>query len=156
MTVHTTASVILLVGGLLVLAGSAAMAARGLGQRRTAVQVAERAVGATAEVLELAAKDVSVAGESEPTTLYYPTVRFTPAGGEPVVAECLTGVQPPPPHAGDTVEVRYDPDHPDHVDLADVDPLISAGRSSFVLARGLVLVALALPVAWLLLALLVW
>ncbi|SDC11966.1 DUF3592 domain-containing protein [Nocardioides lianchengensis] len=154
MTVHAGPSVVLLVGALALLAGAAAAAARGLRERRTAVQVAGRAVTARAEVLELSAKDVSVGGD--PTTLYYPTVRFTPEGGEPVEAECLTGVEPPPPHAGDPVEVRYDPEHPTHVELADVDPQASAGRSSFVVARLLVTVALALPVAWLLLALLVW
>ena len=154
MAIHVGAAVILGVLLLALVAGTAATAARGLRQRRTAVLVSERAVGAQAEVLELSAKEVSLAGE--PTTLYYPTVRFTPEGGEPVEAECLTGVEAPPPHAGERVEVRYDPEHPSHVDLADVDPLASAGRSSFVFARLLGGVALALPVAWLLLALLVW
>lgn len=154
MNVQAGPTIVLLAATLALLAGAAAMAARGLRQRRTAVAVAERAVTATATVLELAAKDVGVAGE--PTTLYYPTVRFTPEGGEPVEAECLTGVAPPPPHAGDPVEVRYDPAHPEHVELEGVDPLVSAGRSSFVVARLLVAVAVALPVAWLLLALLVW
>ena len=154
MTVEAGPTVALAVLAGLFLVVAAAMGWRGLGQRRTAARVAERAVTATAEVLELSAKDVSVAGE--PTTLYYPTVRFTPEGGEPVEAECLTGVEPPPPHAGDRVEVRYDPQRPAHVELADTDPTASAGRTSFVVARLLVLVALALPVAWLLLALLVW
>lgn len=154
MTVHAGPTIALAVLAGLFLVAAAAMASRGLGQRRTAEQVAQRAVGATAEVLELSAKDVSVAGD--PTTLYYPTVRFTPEGGEPVEAECLTGVLPPPPHAGDTVEVRYDPQRPERVELADADPAASAGRASFVVARVLVSVALALPVAWLLLALLVW
>ncbi|WP_244929751.1 DUF3592 domain-containing protein [Nocardioides sp. W7] len=154
MTVHPGPSIVLLVGVLLLLAGAAAMAARGLRQRRTAVQLGERAVAATAVVLELSAKDVSIAGD--PTTLYYPRVRFTSEGGEVVEAECLTGVEPPLPHAGDVVEVRYDPEHPTDVEIAGVDPLVSAGRSSFVIARGLVVVALALPVAWLLLALFVW
>lgn len=154
MTVHAGPTVALAVLAGAFLVAAALMAARGLGQRRTAEQVAQRAVTASAEVLELAAKDVSVRGE--PTTLYYPTVRFTPAGGQRVEAECLTGVLPPPPHAGDLVEVRYDPEQPTHVELADVDATDTAGRTSFVVARLLVLVALALPVAWLLLALLVW
>jgi ABC-type amino acid transport substrate-binding protein len=153
-TVHTSASVILLVAALALIAGAAAMATRGLRERRTAVQVAERAVGADAEVLELSAKDISVAGD--PTTLYYPIVRFTPVDGEPVEAECLTGVEAPPPHVGELVAVRYDPEQPSHVELADADPLVSAGRSSFVVARVLGTAAAALPVAWLLLALLVW
>lgn len=154
MTVHAGPTVALALLAGLLLAAAAVMAARGLGQRRTAVRVAARAVSAPAVVVELNAKDVSVAGE--PTTLYYPTVRFTPEGGESVEAECLTGVEPPPPHAGDTVEVRYDPEHPSHVELAGTDPEASAGRASFVVARLLAAVALALPVAWLLLALLVW
>ncbi|HTW18497.1 MAG TPA: DUF3592 domain-containing protein [Nocardioides sp.] len=154
MNVHLGPSLILLVGALVLLAAASAMAARGLRQRRRAVQLDARAVQTTAAVLELSAKDVSVAGE--PTTLYYPTVRFTPEGGEPVEAECLSGVQPPPPHVGDAVEVRYDPEHPTDVELAGVDPRVSAGRSSFVVARVLLAVAAALPVAWLLLALLVW
>lgn len=154
MTVHTAPTVLLVVVALALLAGAGVAVARGLRQRRTAVQVAERAVSAQAVVLELAAKEVSVAGAS--TTLYYPTVRFTPAGREPVEAECLTGVEPPPPHAGEPVQVRYDPEHPSHVELAGVDPQASAGRSSFVVARLLAVVALALPLAWLLLALLVW
>jgi len=153
-SVHTGASIALLVGTVVLLLGAAAMGLRGLRQRRTAVQVADRAVTAAAEVVELSAKDVSVAGD--PTTLYYPVVRFTPEGGEAVEAECLTGVEPPPPHAGDTVEVRYDPQSPGHVELAGTDPLASAGRSSFVVARVLATVAVGLPVAWLLLALLVW
>jgi hypothetical protein len=154
MAVHEGATILLLVGALVLLATAAAAAARGLGQRRTAQRVAERAVSAEAEVVELNAKDVSVAGD--PTTLYYPTVRFTPAGGEQVEAECLTGVEPPPPHAGDVVEVRYDPEHPAHVELADVDPTASAGRASFVVARLVLMTVAALPIAWLLLALLVW
>lgn len=154
MTVHAGPTVALAVLAGAFLVAAALMAARGLGQRRTAEQVAERAVSAKAVVLELAAKDVSVAGE--PTTYYYPTVRFTPEGGEPVEAECLTGVVPPPPHVGDPVEVRYDPQRPEHVELAGTDPAVTAGRASFVVARLLVAVAAALPVAWLLLALLVW
>lgn len=154
MSVHLGPSLILLVGALALVAGGAAMAVRGLRQRRRAVQLDARAVQTTATVLELAAKDVSVAGE--PTTLYYPTVRFAPEGGEAVEAECLSGVQPPPPHVGDPVEVRYDPEHPTDVELAGVDPRVSAGRSSFVVAWVLLAVAAALPVAWLLLAVLVW
>ncbi len=154
MTVHAGPTIALAVLAGLFLLGAAAMAWRGHGQRRTAARVAARAVSAPAEVVELNAKDVSVGGE--PTTLYYPTVRFTPEGGEPVEAECLTGVEPPPPHAGDPVEVRYDPRRPAHVELAGTDPTASAGRSSFLVARLLVMVALALPLGWLLLALLIW
>jgi len=121
----------------------------------------EETVETEAEVIGLTAKDVSAAGE--PATLYFPTVRFRPRdrvdGGvpnEPVEAECLVGIEPPPPHVGDTVAIRYDPDHPRRVTLAGTGHPEAAGLTAFVVAKVLLALALAMPIAWGVLVLVVW
>ena len=140
---------------------SLVMFGRGVRQRGIAAHFAGHSVETEAEVTGLSAKDVSAAGE--PATLYFPTVRFRPRdrvdGGvpnEPVEAECLVGIEPPPPHVGDTVAIRYDPDHPRRVTLAGTGHPEAAGLTAFVVAKVLLALALAMPLAWGVLVLVVW
>lgn len=164
MSIHPEPTYALLGAAAVLAVLSLVMFGRGVRQRGIAAHFAERSVETDAEVTGLTAKDVSAAGE--PATLYFPTVRFRPRGrvdgGSPeesvatVETECLVGIEPPPPHVGDTVAIRYDPDHPHRVTLAGTSHPEDAGLTAFVVAKVLLALALALPLAWGVLVLVVW
>lgn len=130
----------------LALVVSVLLALRGARQRRIAARFAEAAVAGTAEVLEARPKDVAVAGE--PTTIYFHLVRVALPDGSTTTAETMAGTQPPVPRVGERVAVRYDPDHPERVVLADVDHTSGAGATELGLARVMLGLAVSLPVAW--------
>lgn len=156
MTVHALPSALLLGSGVVLLLGAALMFLRGVRQRRIVASFRSRAVEVTADVVSLDAKDVSLS--SSPETLYFPVVSFTTTtDGVAVTAECLTGVPAPPPRVGERVEVRYDPQHPGRVELVhDGEGTESAALTSFLLARVLLGLAVAMPLAWLVLVFVVW
>ncbi len=155
MTVHALPSALLLGAGAFLLVASGLLLLRGLRQRRIAASFRARAVETSAEVTALEAKDVSLVSNSE--TLYFPVVAFTAADGSEVRVECLTGMVAPPPRVGEQVTVLYDPAHPRRVELAaDAQGPVSAALTSFLLARVLLVLALAMPLAWLVLVLVVW
>nr|WP_281386035.1 DUF3592 domain-containing protein [Nocardioides luti] len=141
--------------GAVFLLGAGLLFLRGLRQRRFAAGFRASAVEVLAEVLSLEAKDVSLT--TNPETLYFPVVSFTTAEGRAVTAECLTGVPAPPPPVGQQVAVRYDPQHPERVEvLDDAEGPVSAALTSFLLARVLLGLAVAMPLAWLVLVFVVW
>ena len=155
MTVHVVPSILLLGVGLVLGVVAAAFFLRGLRQRRLAVGFLDRAVATTAEVLEVNAKDIALGGE--PDTRYYPRVRFAAADGRTVEAESMTDSALPPPHVGETVDVLYDPDRPERVDLVRrANRTDGVGRTSFLMGWLVLSVALATPMAWLVLVLVVW
>ena len=138
-------SVVMLGAAVLALLAGVVLAARGLHQRREAAGFGERSEPTTAEVLESLPKDVAMAGE--PVTIYYQQLRYR-AGERDVEAQTMTGVEPPVPHVGEQVEVRYDPRHPSRVVLAGADPTAGAGATSLALARIMLGLGMSLPVAW--------
>jgi hypothetical protein len=142
------AAVLLVVAVLLLLKGRAV--------RRSAESFRSRALPARATVLALEAKDLSLGGE--PDTRYFPRIRFVPDGGaEPVEAQTLTDVPAPPPRVGEEIEVAYDPERPERVDVAaTADAAEGAGRTWLLLGYGVLLVALGVAAAWLVLVLVVW
>lgn len=144
-------SVVMLGAAGLALVVSVLLALRGVRERRAAAGFAERALVATAEVLEARAKDVAVAGE--PVTIYFHLVRFEVPGSGAVTAETMAGMEPPIPRVGERVEVRYDPSRPEHVVLDRVDHALGAGSTAFALARVMLGLAVSLPVAWALIVL---
>lgn len=154
MTVRVGPSLLLLGIGLALVVLAGLLFLRGVRQRRVAVGFLDRGVAATAEVVEVEAKDVALAGE--PDTRYYPRVRFAVDGRE-VEAESMTDSALPPPHVGDTVDVVYDPERPERVDLVRrANRLDGVGRTSFLMGWLVLAVALATPTAWLVLVLVVW
>ncbi|ANH36689.1 hypothetical protein I601_0236 [Nocardioides dokdonensis FR1436] len=138
-------SVVLLGAAVLALLAGAVLGVRGLHQRHEAAGFGERSEPATAEVVASLPKDVALAGE--PATIYYQQVRFR-VGDRDVEAQTMTGVEPPVPHVGERVEVRYDPRHPTRVVLAGADPTAGAGATSLALARMMLGLGMSLPVAW--------
>lgn len=155
MSVHPVPSVLLLGTGAVLLVVAAVLFARGLRQRRLAEGFRDRAVQTVAEVVGLEAKDVGLG--SAPDTRYFLRVRFTPAQGDKVEAETLTDAPYPPPRVGERVAVAYDPENPRRVDLVATEGTAEgAGRTSFLLAWLILAVALATPLAWLVLVLVVW
>ncbi len=138
-------SVALLGAAVAALLAAGVLALVGLRQRREAAGFGDRAEPATAEVLESLPKDVALAGE--PATIYYQQLRYR-VGERDVEAQTLTGVEPPVPHVGERVEVRYDPRHPTRVVLAGADPTAGAGATSLALARMMLGLGMSLPVAW--------
>lgn len=154
MTIHALPSALLLGAGAVLGLVSLVLFLRGLHQRRVAAAFSARAVEAQAEVTGLSAKDVSLA--TNPDTVYFPVVAFTTADGQQIEAECLTGVHPPPPRVGETVTVHYDPQHPSQVEVAGEEDPATAGLTSFLLARVFLGLAVATPLAWLVLAFVVW
>lgn len=130
---------------------SVLLALRGLRERRLAADFGQRAVATTGEVLEARPKDVAVAGE--PVTIYFHEVRFELPDGGTVTAETMAGTEPPIPRVGERVELRYDPDHPQRVVLDGVDHTLGAGATALALSRVMLGLALSLPVAWALIAL---
>lgn len=156
MTIHYVPTVLLLGSAVVVLVVAAALLLRGRSVRRTAESFRGRAVTTTATVTALEAKDLSFG--AEPDTRYFPRVSFVPEGAaEPVEAQTLTDVPSPPPRVGEEIEVAYDPDRPDRVDVvateADVE---GAGRTWFVLGSLVALVGLGIAAAWVVLVLIVW
>ena len=155
MTIHVVPSILLLGTGLVLALVAAGCFLRGLRQRRIAAGFLDRAVPTTAEVVQVEAKDVSFGGE--PDTRYYPRVRYVAADGRTVEAESMTDSALPPPHVGQTVDVLYDPERPERVDLVRRSNRIDgAGRTSFLMGWLVLSVALATPMAWLVLVLIVW
>ncbi|TIC84285.1 DUF3592 domain-containing protein [Nocardioides sp. GY 10127] len=145
--------VLLAVVTVLLLAAAGWLALRGGRQRAEAREFDTRAVEVEGEVLETRAKDVAVAGE--PRTIYFHLVSWALPDGRTVRAETMTGIEPPVPRVGDTVTLRYDRSHTDRVVLARADHVTGAGATSFALARVLLGVGLAVPVAWVLVSVLV-
>lgn len=155
MSVHPVPTLLLLGTGAVLLVAAAVLFARGLRERRLAEGFRDRAVETDAEVVGLEAKDVGFG--SEPDTRYFLRVRFAPAGGEPIETETLTDAPYPPPRVGEHVAVAYDPEHPGRADLVATESTVEgAGRTSFLLAWLALAVGLATPVAWLVLAVVVW
>jgi hypothetical protein len=156
MRIHYVPTVLLLGIGVVLLLLAAAFFLKGVSVRRAAQEFRNRAVGMTATVVGLAAKDISLG--SAPDTRYFPRVRFVPEGAvDPVEVQTLTDVPAPPPRVGDELEVAYDPDRPDRVDVAATEGEVEgAGRTWFVLGALVALVALGVAAAWLLLILIVW
>lgn len=155
MRIHDVPTVLLLGTAVLLLLAALALLLRGRAVRRTAVGFRDRAVPVTATVVGLEAKDLSLGGT--PDTRYFPRVSFVPAGTADVVeAQTLTDVPAPPPRVGDTVDVAYDPERPERVDvLATESRAEGAGRTWFVLGYGLLLLSLGVAAAWLVLVLVV-
>ena len=156
MKIHYVPTVLLLGSALLILLLGAGLLLKGRAVRRTAEGFRSRAVTTTATVVSLEAKDLSFG--AEPDTHYFPVVTFVPAGAtEPVEAQTLTDVPSPPPRVGDPIEVSYDPEHPDHVDVAATGgDAQGAGRTWTVLGSLVLLVAVGVAAAWLVLVLVVW
>ena len=107
-------SVVMLGAAGVALVLSVVLALRGVRERKAADSFTERAVVTTADVLETRPKDVAMSGE--PVTIYFHLVRYE-VDGEPVTAETMSGMEPPIPHVGERVEVRYDSVHPRRVVL---------------------------------------
>ncbi len=105
-------SVVMLGAAGVALVLSVVLALRGVRERKAADSFTERAVVTTADVLETRPKDVAMSGE--PVTIYFHLVRYD-VDGEPVTAETMSGMEPPIPHVGERVEVRYDSAHPRRV-----------------------------------------
>lgn len=156
MRIHYVPTVLLLASAVAVLLVALGLLVKGRSVRRTAEGFRERAVTTTATVTALEAKDLSFG--TEPDTRYFARVSFLPAGaGEPVEALTLTDLPTPPPRVGEEIEVAYDPEHPERVDVAATeDRAEGAGRTWFVLASLLGLVAVGIAAAWLVLVFVVW
>lgn len=156
MKIHYVPTVLLLGSAVVLLLVAGALLLKGRSVRRTARSFRSRAVPATATVVGLQAKDLSLG--AEPDTRYFPQVSFVPAGAaEPVEAQTLTDVPAPTPRVGDQIEIAYDPERPDVVDVAATqDQVEGAGRSWFVLGALVALVAAGVAAAWLMLVIVVW
>lgn len=156
MKIHYVPTVLLLGSAVLILLVGVALLLKGRAVRRSASIFRSRAVVATATVVALEAKDLSLG--AEPDTRYFPRVSFVPDGAtDAVEAQTLTDVPAPPPRVGDRIEVAYDPDRPDRVDVAATEGSAEgAGRTWFVLGSLVLLVALGVAAAWLVLVLVVW
>ena len=143
-------SVVMLGAAGVALALSVVLGLRGLRERRAADSFAERAVVTVADVLETRPKDVAMSGE--PVTVYFHLVRYE-VDGQTLTSETLSGMEPPIPHVGERVEVRYDSAHPGRVVLDQVDHRMGAGATALGLARVMLGAAVSLPVAWALIVL---
>jgi hypothetical protein len=154
--IHYVPTLLLLGSAALILLVAVVLLLKGRAVRRSAVSFRSRAVAVTAKVVALEAKDLSFG--AEPDTRYFPRVSYLPAGAdEPIEAQTLTDVPSPPPRVGDEIEVAYDPEHPDRVDVAATEgDAEGAGRTWFVLAALTSLVAVGVAAAWLLLIFVVW
>lgn len=119
----------------------------GVRRRRVATAFLDRARETEAELVELRAKDLSL--RAEPETVYFAVVRFVLPDGEVVEAECVNGSTAAPGVVGDRVAVRYDPEESHRVSfVSGEDEAEGAGSTAFVVGRGLLALAVALPVAW--------
>ena len=156
MRIHDVPTALLLGAALVLLLVALALLLRGRAVRRAAASFHGRAVRTTAQVVELEAKDLSLG--SNPDTRYFPRVRFTPDGAAAAVeTQTLTDVPAPPPRVGADIEVAYDPEQPLRVDVATTEAEVEgAGRTWFLLAALVGLVAVGVAAAWLVLVLVVW
>ncbi|WP_395657616.1 DUF3592 domain-containing protein [Nocardioides sp.] len=156
MKIHYVPTVLLLGSAALILVVGVLLMLKGRAQRRSATSFRERAVPVTGTVVELQAKDLSLG--SEPDTRYFALVRYLPAGAqEPLEAVTLTDVPSPPPRVGDEIEVAYDPERPQRVDVVATEASAEgAGRTWMLLGSLVLLVALGVAAAWLLLVFIVW
>lgn len=156
MKIHYVPTLLLLGSAVALLLLAGGLLLKGRSVRRTARSFRSRAVPATATVVGLEAKDLSLG--AEPDTRYFPRVTFVPEGAtEPVEAQTLTDAPSPPPRVGEQIEVAYDPERPGHVDVAATqDAAEGAGRSWFLLSALVAVVAVGVAAAWLLLEILVW
>jgi Protein of unknown function (DUF3592) len=156
MRIHYVPTVLLLGSAAVVLVVAAALLLKGRSVRRTAESFRSRAVTTTATITALEAKDLSFG--AEPDTRYFPRVSFVPAGAtEAVEAQTLTDLPAPPPRVGEEIEVAYDPDRPDRVDVVATEASAEgAGRTWFVLGSLVALVAVGIAAAWLVLVFVVW
>jgi hypothetical protein len=154
--IHYVPTILLLGSATLILLVALVLYVKGRGVRRSAASFRERAVRATATVVELEAKDLSLG--AEPDTRYFPVVTFVPEGAaEPVQAQTLTDVPAPPPRVGETLEVAYDPEQPERVDVAATESSVEgAGRTWFLMARLVALAGAGVAAAWVVLVLVVW
>ena len=156
MKIHYVPTVLLLGSAVLILLVGAGLLLKGRAVRRTAESFRGRAIAATATVVALEAKDLSLG--VEPDTRYFPRVSFVPEGASDAVeALTLTDVPAPPPRVGEQLQVAYDPERPEHVDVAATEGAVEgAGRTWFILGSLVILVALGVAAAWLVLVLIVW
>lgn len=156
MKIHYVPTVLLLGSAVLILLVGVVLLLKGRTVRRSASIFRSRAVVATATVVALEAKDLSLG--AEPDTRYFPRVSFVPDGAtDAVEAQTLTDVPSPPPRVGDPIEVAYDPERPERVDVAaTVGTAEGAGRTWLVLGSLVLLVAVGVAAAWLVLVLVVW
>jgi hypothetical protein len=154
--IHYVPTVLLLGSAVLILLLGAFFMLKGRAVRRSAVAFRSRAVAVTGTVVALEAKDLSFG--AEPDTRYFPRVSYLAAGSEePIEAQTLTDVPSPPPRVGDQIELAYDPEHPDRVDVAATEgDAEGAGRTWFVLGALTSVVAVGVAAAWLLLVFVVW
>ena len=156
MRIHYVPTVLLLGSAVLLLVVALLLLLKGRGVRRTAASFRSRAVTTSATVVALEAKDLSLGGE--PDTRYFPVVTFTPEGASaPVEAQTLTDLRGVPPRVGEAIEVAYDPERPQRVDVVATEGDVEgAGRTWFLLAAGVLVVAVGVAAAWLLLIFVVW
>jgi uncharacterized protein DUF3592 len=154
--IHYVPTVLLLGSAVLLLLVAVFLFLKGRSVRVGAERFRSRAVRAQATVVALEAKDLSLRGD--PDTRYFPRVTYTPEGAtETVEALTLTDVPSPPPRVGDTLDVAYDPEHPDRVDVVATEGSVEgAGRTWFVLGSLVAVVAVGVAAAWLLLVFIVW
>jgi Protein of unknown function (DUF3592) len=156
MRIHYVPTVLLLGSAVLILLVGVFFLLKGRAVRRSASTFRSRAVATTATVVALEAKDLSLG--AAPDTRYFPRVSFVPEGAaEAVEVQTLTDVPSPPPRVGDQIQVAYDPERPERVDVAATEGIAEgAGRTWFVLGSLVILVALGVAAAWLVLVILVW
>lgn len=156
MRIHYVPTFLLLGSAVLILLVAGVLYLKGRGVRRAAAVFRDRAVRATATVVALEAKDLSLG--AEPDTRWFPIVRYLPDGvSEPVEVQTLTDVPAPPPRVGEELEVAYDPQQPTRVDVATtLGDIEGAGRTYFLVSRLMAIVAVGVAAAWLLLVFVVW
>jgi hypothetical protein len=76
---------------------------------------------------------------------------------EAIEAVTLTQVPDPPPRVGAEIEVAYDPDRPERVDVAATeDGAQGAGRTWILLGKLVLLLAAGVLAGWLVLVVVVW
>jgi hypothetical protein len=154
--IHYVPTLLLLGSAALLLVVALVLMLKGRTVRRTAATFRGRAVTTSATVVALEAKDLSLG--SEPDTRYFPVVSYLPEGAtEQVEAQTLTDLRGSPPRVGEEIEVAYDPERPERVDVAATQGSVEgAGRTWFLMATGVLVVALGVAAAWLLLVVVVW
>lgn len=156
MKIHYVPTALLVGSAVLIALVGLVLMLKGRAVRRSATGFHERAVPVTATVVELQAKDLSL--RSEPDTRYFALVSYVPEGQtEAIEAVTLTQVPDPPPRVGAEIEVAYDPERPERVDVvATEDGAEGAGRTWILLGRLTLLLALGVAAGWLVLVIVVW
>ena len=133
--IHYVPTVLLLGSAVLILLVGVGLLLKGRGRtayRRELPRAARSPT--TATVVALEAKDLSLG--AEPDTRYFPRVSFVPEGAtDAVEAQTLTDVPSPPPRVGEQIEVAYDPERPDRVDVAATEGDRRGRRPHLVRAR---------------------